>query len=378
MYSIHGYAAMIHDARRVEAYRHALQQTVTADSVVVDIGTGLGIFAFLACQAGARKVYAIEPCEVIAVARELAAANGYLPRIEFLEDISTRVTLPEPADVIVSDMGGAIPFFQQHIPSIIDARNRFLKPHGTLIPQCDTLWAGVVNAAAVHTKIAPSTDRALGLDMRLAWKMATNLFLNARFTELQLATAPERLAVLNYSGIANPDLHTQVKWDVPHPATGHGIGLWFDRTLADGVCYSTAPGEPEMVYGSSFFPWPEPVELDQGDTILLDIRADLRKHEYIWSWNTRISGSTGVKHAFRQSDFFGQVRSPAGQRKLTADHIPRLNEDGERDRLILHLMDGQNTIEEIAREVQQRFPERFRTLEKAIGYVAGLSSKYSS
>ena len=67
----------------------------------------MGIFAFLASQAGARKVYAIEPCEVIAVARELAQINGYLERIEFVENVSSSVTLPERADVIVSDLGGA-------------------------------------------------------------------------------------------------------------------------------------------------------------------------------------------------------------------------------------------------------------------------------
>src|SRR5438105_15150054 len=109
MYSVRGYAAMLHDARRVEAYQRALQLTVTPDSVVVDIGTGLGIFAFLACQAGARRVYAIEPSEVIAVARELAVTNGYRERIEFIEDISTHVTLPEKADVIVTDMSGVSP-----------------------------------------------------------------------------------------------------------------------------------------------------------------------------------------------------------------------------------------------------------------------------
>src|SRR5260370_33236526 len=116
MYNLQGHAGMIYDTGRVEAYRRALQLVVNRDSVVVDIGTGLGIFAFLASQAGARKVYAIEPCEIIAVARELAQSNG-LERIEFIENISSRVTLPEPADEIVSDLAVAITLFAQHLPS---------------------------------------------------------------------------------------------------------------------------------------------------------------------------------------------------------------------------------------------------------------------
>ena len=377
MYNIREYAAMIHDARRVEAYQRALQLSVTPDSVVVDIGTGLGIFALLACQAGARKVYAIEPSEVIAVARQLAAINGYLERIEFIEDLSTRVTLPEPADVIVSDLGGAIPLFQQHLPTIMDARKRLLKPHGTLIPKCDTLWAGVVSAPAAHARIAPSTDRALGLDMRLAWNLAANLSSTVRFTEGQLMAAPQRLAVLNYSELDDPNLHTQVKWDAIRPGSGHGIGVWFERTVAEGISYSTAPGEPEMVYSPLFLPWAEAVELVEGDTVLLEIRADLRSDDYILSWNTRISNATGVKCLFRQSEFFGEARSPARLRKQSAAHVPQLSDDGAIEGAILHHMDGRNTIADIAREVQQQFPTRFPTLELAIGHVGDLSRKYS-
>ena len=377
MYSVRGYAAMIHDVRRVEAYQRALQLLVNSDSVVVDIGTGLGIFAFLACQAGARKVYAIEPSAAIAVARDLAATNGYLERIEFIEDVSSRVALPEPADVIVSDLAGAIPLLERHLPSIIDARKRFLKPQGTLIPQRDTLWAGVVNAAAVHEKIAPSIDRALGLDMRLAWNIAANLPSNERFAEAELVTAPQRLAILDYSAIEDPNLHKQVQWDVTRSGIGHGISLWFDRTLADGVSFSTAPGEPKMVYGGLFFPWPEPVELNEGDTVVLEIRADLRSDDYIWSWNTRVSSAAQIKYTFRQSTFLGEPHSLARLCKQRADHVPRVTDEGESDRLILHLMDGRNSIEDIAREVQRQFPTRFPTLERAIGQVGDLSAKYS-
>ena len=261
--------------------------------------------------------------------------------------------------------------------SIVDARKRLLKPHGVLIPKCDTLWAGVVNAAAVHAKIVPASDRALGLDMRLAWNISSNKSTNKRFTETQLVTAPQPLAVLDYSEIEDPDLDTQVKWDVTRSGDGHGIILWFDRTLADGVCFSTAPGEPEMIYGGLFLPWPQPVELNEEDAVLLNIRADLRGEEYIWSWNTRISRAAQVKHTFRQSSFFGEPHSPARLRKQSTTHVPRLNEDGEINRFILQLMNGENAIEDIAREVVQQFPARFPTLDGAIAHTAKLSRDYS-
>src|SRR5262252_9028942 len=104
MYSLAGYGSMVADRVRVDAYAQALRKTVRSGSVVVEIGTGPGIFAVLACQLGAGKVYAIEPSEIIQVAREVAAANGCAGKIEFFEQLSDRVVLPVRADIILSDL----------------------------------------------------------------------------------------------------------------------------------------------------------------------------------------------------------------------------------------------------------------------------------
>src|SRR5215216_942191 len=102
MYSLHFYGQMLADAPRMDAYAAALRQTVKPDSVVMDLGSGPGVFALLACKLGARRVYAVEPDAVISLARELAATNGCADRIEFFESLSTEIELPEPATIIVS------------------------------------------------------------------------------------------------------------------------------------------------------------------------------------------------------------------------------------------------------------------------------------
>ena len=144
LYRMAWYGQMISNQARFSPYVNALRQAVTPDSVVLDIGTGTGIFALLACQFGARRVYAVEPANAIHLARKMANTNGYADRIVFLQALSTQLTLPEPADIIVSDLRGAFPLFHNHIPTIIDARQRLLAPDGILIPQRDTLWAAVV------------------------------------------------------------------------------------------------------------------------------------------------------------------------------------------------------------------------------------------
>src|ERR1044072_7030896 len=150
MYSIFSYGSMIADRPRMDAYARALRQAVRPGSVVLDIGTGTGIFAMLACRFGARRVYAIEPNDAISVAREAAAANGFSERIEFIQDLSTRVTLPEQANIIISDLRGVLPLFRHHLPTIIDARKRLLAPDGILIPQRDSFWAAIAQAPELY------------------------------------------------------------------------------------------------------------------------------------------------------------------------------------------------------------------------------------
>src|SRR5258708_11935391 len=74
-YSLSGYGDMIADRVRIEAFTQALRGVIRPGAVVMDIGTGPGIMAVLACQLGASRGYAGEPSEVIQVAPESAAAK---------------------------------------------------------------------------------------------------------------------------------------------------------------------------------------------------------------------------------------------------------------------------------------------------------------
>src|SRR5437867_1498240 len=169
MYSISGYVQMIADERRMLAYSTALRRAVGADSIVLDIGAGTGILSLLACQYGARKVYAVEPSSAIALAEQAALANGFADRMECMQALSTEIRLPQRADVIISDLHGVLPLLQQHLPSIMDARSRLLAPGGNLIPKRDVLWAAVVETPQQHDRLVkPWTQERFGLHLHSA------------------------------------------------------------------------------------------------------------------------------------------------------------------------------------------------------------------
>ena len=237
-YSLSGYGEMIADRVRTGAYMQALRAVIRPGDVVMDIGTGPGIMAVLACQLGAKRVYAIEPGEIIQLAREIAAANQVAEKIEFFEDVSTNVTIPERADVIVSDLRGVLPFYSHHIPAIVDARLRFLAPGGTLIGREDRVWAAVVQAPERYSLIVGAWERELpGQDLSPARRKAVNEIYKMLESPALLITHPELWVALDYMRVEDPDVEGKLtltvksRWDRARDCTlvrcGPGRGRRF-------------------------------------------------------------------------------------------------------------------------------------------------------
>lgn len=380
MYSISAYGSMMADDRRVGAYALALRRALRPESVVLDLGCGGGIMTVLACRLGARRVYAIEQDDVIQVAREVAKANGCEERIVFIQDISTRVTLPERVDVIFSDLFGILPLCQRHIPSIADARRRFLAPGGALVPKLSAMWAVPVEVPQIYQRIRAGWEtNGHGLDLKAGLRFATNAWLKARVAPEQFLAEPQRWASLDYSSIEDANVSGDLSWTATRDGAGHGFLVWFDAVLTDGVGFSNAPWEPEMIYGSAFFPWSEAVGVTAGDTVAVHLAADLVGEDYIWRWETRVAAGSdplGVKASFQQSTFFGVPLSSEHLRRQASHYVPALNQDGEIDRLAISMMDGKSCLEEIAHRLAQQFPGRFASWKEALTRVGDLSQKY--
>ncbi len=373
MYSLKGYGDMIADSVRYRAYMGALERTVRPGSVVLEIGTGPGIFAVQACRLGARRVFAVEPAPVIQVAREIAAANGCADKIEFIENISTKISIPLQADVIVSDLRGVLPLFQQHLPSIADARRRFLAPGGTLIPKQDAVWVSVVEAPREYAGLVEPWKHA-DLDAGPALALVLNDCQKIRAMPEQLLAAPALWATLDYYQIETAHFENVLDLSVARDGIGHGLLVWFDACLVDGIGFSNAPGKPEAIYGSMFFPWTEPVSLRKGQQLQVELKAKLVQNDYVWSWNTRFFRSHGATLAqFHQSQFKAAIFSKQKLQKSASDYVPRLSTEGILNRRALELMDGQLTLEQISKRLFQDFPGQFKRWQQALAFVTQLS-----
>jgi protein arginine N-methyltransferase 1 len=377
-YTIRGHGAMLADRVRMDAYAAALEATVRPGSVVLDVGTGTGIFALLACRLGARRVYAVDPGDSIHLARAAARDSGFADRIELIQGLSTEMELPERAEVMVSDLRGLLPLFEQHISSVIDARERLLVPGATLIGRRDTIRAAPVQAPEeYHRIVAPWDEHGRGFDLGAGRRASVNTWGKGRFEAGRLMAPAETWAVLDYGTIRVPDVRGPLEWTAARAGTAHGVALWFDAELAEGIGFSTGPEAPETIYGNAFLPWPQPVALAEVDGVRMELQARLIAGDYVWTWDTRVRRGDGSVEEFRQSTFLSQPFSPEALRRQAHDFRPVLGEQGRMDAAVLAMMDGGAALGEIARELQRRFPERFATWEQALSRAGRLSRTYA-
>ena len=380
-YSLSNYGDMIADLSRRNGYFSALRQVIRPGSVVLDIGAGTGIFALMACRLGASRVYAIEPADAILVARELAVHNGFADRIVFIQDVSTRVSLPERVDVVVADLRGALPLFQHHLPVLADVRQRFLASDGVLVPHRDELYASVVEAPELYRSLtAIWAEGCEGIDLRPVGRFATNTPAKVYLRPEQLLARPLLWDTLDYRSRIDADVAGELTWTIERAGTVHGLAVWFDAYLVADISFSNAPSAPRALYGQSFFPLTAPVPVEVGDTVTASLEARLVGDDYVWRWNTVVrdaSNPARVKARYRQSSFLGYPLSPRSLRNRAIDHVPVLDQEGRIDQRILSLMDGRRSLEEIAQELSRDFSGPFPTWQDALPRVGALSVQYT-
>ena len=384
-YDLIGYGGMIANGPRIQAYCAALKRAIRPGCTVLDIGAGTGIFSLLSCQFGAGHVDAIEPNEAVTVAKSIAQANGFSDRIDFHKALSTDLALPLPADVVVSDLRGVLPLFQGHIPTIVDARQRHLAASGKLIPQCDTIWAALVDDRALYRPYEyPWLSNDFDLNMQAAHPFVVNKWMRVKVKGDRLLVEPQRWATLDYRTIVNPNIDATLTWVADRAGVAQGILLWFDTDLLDGIGFSNAPGEPELIYGQAYFPIQKPIAISRGDQVVVRIAANLPSGEYVWRWGTDLFSSHADsapiptrRVRFQQSTFLGRLISLETLRRREASYVPELPSRGQAERFMLLLMDGDTSLSDIARQTAAKFPDLFPRWQDALARAGELAEKFS-
>ncbi len=368
--NIASHRSMALDTIRNEAYAAALKQVVGPDSVVLDLGAGTGVLGLIAARLGARRVYLVEPSDIVTVTRDIVAANGLQDVVHCLHGRFEDVVIPEPVDIITSVMTGNFLLTEDLLPVLFKARDAVLKPGGHLIPDAAVMEAVLVEAPEVYaTHVDGWSTLQQGIDLSAGRALAANtLFYGpSGLREATFLAEPASLLELDFRTATYDPLHAQVTFAVTRAGVAHGLAGWF-RMRLDEAWLSTSPKAPALHWSPVFLPLDPPLRLEPGQSVsfMLD-----RQPGGEWNWRIRCDGQSR-----RHSTLLSHLLMPEALEKASPQFVPPPSDELRAAAFVLLQVDGVTDVTTIAARARAQFPSRFTSDQAALEFAQAAVNRY--
>jgi SAM-dependent methyltransferase len=377
VYDVYDYTRMTEDATRVSAYLAALSSVVTADSVVLDLGTGVGLFAIAAAKLGARHVYGVDINSAVLLGPELAKAAGVADRVTFLHGSAWELSLPQKADVLFYDLRGASPLFTDNFRLVARVKEEWLAPGGVHFPRKDRIVAALVRAPKVRAKIDAACAAAERMGAPSAPLRASLVHTplddaQAPLGEEDVLSEPFEVAALAYGEAPPRGISRTAKSKIVRADVADAVGVWFATELVDGVAYTSGPGQSQA-YPRMILPLATPLQVGAGDEVTVALSALTDGGD--WAWSVSLERADGSSfQGPRQSSFLGRTASMQSLLAGSSASKPTLNAAGQDALRALAAFDGKATLDELARRFA-RGPGA-GAIEEALRTLRTLAERY--
>lgn len=267
---------LIADHARNDAFFRALKAVIEpGKTIVADIGAGTGLLGLMASKLGAKEVFLFETAEVAGVAAEVLMANK-AKSCHLIPCHSTEFDDKLTVDVIVSETLGNYALEENIIATMSDARARFLKRKGHIIPQAIVQFVAPVISPRIDDELRVWSRVGNGIDLSAAQYLTMN---NAYVRQL----GTEDLLDGGKSAVAwdSVDLTRDVRskrkgeaeWRVSKSTRIYGFAVWWEATLQSGIVLSTAPSAPRTHWEQLYFPLSAPIDVKSRERIGVELRS---------------------------------------------------------------------------------------------------------
>jgi len=365
-----GYVA---DAVRLERYQSAIRKSLAANDSVADLGCGSGVLGFLCLQAGAGHVFAIDDSAMIDVARDSMQRAGEGGRASFIRGKSSQIELPERVDVVICDHVGYFGFDYGIVGFLEDARKRFLKPGGKLIPS--RIRLNVVAVGSQRCDELANAWQAENIPQAFHWlrNHAVNTKHAISLERADVFCAPAVLGDIDLYA-DHPDFFSwNAELHIERDGVVHGLGGWFECELAEGVWMTNSPlAEQPIQRNQVFLPIDEAVPVKADDRVQVTIMA--RPADHLIAWVVEFP-ATGRR--FSHSTWQGQLLTQEQLLQANPERVPRLSRTGQATATVLAYCDGRRTVAQIEAAVLRDHPDLFPSSEEISRFVAKILGRDS-
>lgn len=361
---------MVFDDLRNGFYSAAIRNAVKKDSVVLDLGSGLGIHGFMAILEGARKTYLVDPSPVMQIATMIAQTNGLSDRLVCLEQKIQEVDLPEKVDTIISVFTGNFLLAEDLLPSLFYARDKYLRPGGRLIPDKAIMEAVPVTASEFYEKNIAAWSRPLHqIDFTAVRRFATNdlYFDQPKAMQSVFLAEPATLLELDLMTADEAACRSRIEVKISKSGLCHGWLGWFQMRLGD-QWLSTSPLKTQTHWQQVFLPLAQPVQVTAGEKMSFELN---RPEFGEWTWTVEADNMRQ-----RQSTFLSEPLSPEALHRKSDDYTASLNIKGQAVQNILERLNGSETTSNIAEDIAALYPHLFPDQEYAKRFIIRLIENY--
>lgn len=283
---------MIGDRVRNAAFAEALRRTVRpGKSVVADIGSGTGILGFIASRCGAKECFLYECGDIVRLSKRLARLNK-LENVRFIEKHSKDVRHPVRADIVCSETLGNFALEEHIIETMNDARGRYLKPGGVMIPGKLRQFALPLVSDRLHREIDAWDLSAFDLDFSEARAMTFhNIYVRTLHPDDLLADAASaaEFDAIDFREVNESRRSAVMHWEIERDVSIFGLAVWWEAELIPGVTISTSPFEVPTHWEQIVAPLPSPLPVAAGHTLEFAFASDTRWEEGLnVRWRARV------------------------------------------------------------------------------------------
>jgi hypothetical protein len=198
-----------------------------------------------------------------------------------------------------------------------DARTRFLKEDGILIPErLETCLVPVENHD-YYREINFWSERHYEIDFTPLQSYALNRQYSTPLRYEHILAGPERVICMDFNNEFLGSLEFEARFTAKRPGLMHGFSGWFRCALTNEIELGTEPPSRLPSWKNPFFPLAAPVPVKEGDEIVVKILGIPAQYSIQWDWSGEVSREgDGVLERFHHGALVNAFR----YRKMKEHH----------------------------------------------------------
>lgn len=299
----------------------------------MDVGAGNGILSMFSLQAGARLAFAVEASDMARCLRHIVrsastgpqASNSWAKgrlavvhsQMEDVTDESLREAAridgaaiadePIQVDTLVSECLGVLLVHERMCETYLTARDRFLRPGGSMFPHVGTLVFSLLQDPKLWSEVRArgewwNTENFYGVDLtpfvNMAYREAFASPVVGCFTPTSVvgsAISPAGTYTYAENALCRHtidferitmdeirDFYVPLSWDIDQAVVVHGLGGWFDlsfgRTAEIEHVMTTSPFAPATHWAQIRLLFDEPLALNRGQKVVGSLHFVANSH----------------------------------------------------------------------------------------------------